>query len=273
MKTIIAPTDLSEVSYNACLYAAKMAKDLQANLLLLHVMELPISVAEFPVAEEVFDEISMEEELELLKNKLVEETNGKVDIKTENIPGSVEYEVKELCNYKKPFAVVMATHKYNAVARFLFGSTTVYAVRNLNYPVLVVPAGVTYKPIKKVALATDLKNIFELPVTEIETILAALGASIEVLYVGKTGRAINKRSVESLLLSHRLLNTEPAFFAIEDEDLEHGVAELARAHNIDLLLIIPKKHGPFHKSKTKEFVFYSPVPVLAIHENDVVQQS
>jgi hypothetical protein len=63
MKTIIAPTDFSPISYNACLYAAKMALDINANLVLLHVMELPLSVAEFPVTEDIFDEISMEEEL------------------------------------------------------------------------------------------------------------------------------------------------------------------------------------------------------------------
>ena len=49
MKTIIAPVDFSPVSYNACIYAAHMAQDIKAELVLLHLMELPLAVAEFPV--------------------------------------------------------------------------------------------------------------------------------------------------------------------------------------------------------------------------------
>jgi hypothetical protein len=38
-------------------------------------------------------------------------------------------------------------------------------------------------------------------------------------------------------------------------------------------MIIPKKHGPFHKSQAKDFVFYSDIPVMAVHENDVAANS
>src|SRR5215203_5723074 len=98
VRTIIAPTDFSDVSYNAALYAAKLAEDLHAQIILLHVMELPIAVAEFPVTEAVYDEISMEQELTALKKQLIKETQGKVNIHTTNISGSVEYELNELCN-------------------------------------------------------------------------------------------------------------------------------------------------------------------------------
>ena len=55
MKTIIAPTDFSTVSANACFYAANLAADIKADLVLLHIMELPVSVAEYPVTVDVFN--------------------------------------------------------------------------------------------------------------------------------------------------------------------------------------------------------------------------
>ena len=43
MQTIIAPTDFSNISLNAVNYAADMAMALNANLLILHAIELPIN--------------------------------------------------------------------------------------------------------------------------------------------------------------------------------------------------------------------------------------
>ena len=67
MKIIIAPTDFSSVADNACLYAANLAADIKAELLLFHTMELPIAAAEYPVTEDLFDEEEVEKELEILK--------------------------------------------------------------------------------------------------------------------------------------------------------------------------------------------------------------
>jgi len=273
MKTIIAPTDFSKVSDNACLYAAKLAADINAALVLLHVMELPLAVAEYPVTENLFDEISIEKELKALRNILISETNNKINIQTENILGSPEYEIKELCEHKKPFAVIMGTHSNSTLGRFFIGSTTLYSTKHLHYPVLVIPSGVKYKPIKKIALASDLKDIYEMPVHEIEKIVKTFNAELEIFYAGKNDKKIHENSVESLLLSHRLLNLNPKFYFVENEDILKGVTLLAEQHETGMLLIIPKKHGPFHKSQASDFVFYSSVPVMAIHENDMVEQN
>lgn len=273
MKTIIAPTDFSSVSYNACLYAAKMAEDIKAELVLFHAMELPIAVAEYPVTENLFDEIGMEKELEELKNKLSAVTNNKVNIKTKNILSSPEYEIKELCETQKPFAVVMGTHTTSLLDRFFLGSTTVYTAKHLRYPVLVIPSNVTYKPIKKIALATDLKDIYEIPAHEIETIVKTFNAELEVFYAGKNEKNINKKSLGSVMLDHRLVRLNPQFHFIEDKDIMKGVTSLAKEHATDILIIIPKKHGPFHKSQSRDFIFYADVPVMALHENDVVEQA
>ena len=268
MKTIITPTDFSSISENACVYAAKMAADIHAELVLLHVMELPVSVAEFPVTEEMIDEINMESELEALRKTLVKETANKVIIHTKNILGSVEHELKELCEQKKPFAVVMGTHASSILDRFFLESTAVYSARHIPFPVLVVPGGVNYTPIRKIALATDLKDIYDLSVHEIETIVNTFHASFEVYYVGKNEKDIDKGAVEKLSLYHHLSRLNPEFYFIENEDVELGISLLAEKNRADLVLFIPKKHGPFHKSQSKELIFYSLVPVMAIHEND-----
>lgn len=250
-----------------------MAEDIKAELILLHVMELPIAVAEFPVTEDVFDEIGMEKELKQLRTKLLAETNNKVNIHTKNILGSAEYEIKELCKIKKPFAVIMGTHSNSLLDRFFLGSTTVYSAKHLLYPVLAIPSNGIYKPIKKIALASDLKDIYEVPAHEIETIVKSFNAEFEVFYAGKNEKIINRNTVGSLLLDHRLLDLNPQFHFIQDEDIMKGVVSLAKKRSIDILIIIPKKHGPFHKSQSRDFIFYADVPVMAIHENDMAEHA
>lgn len=273
MKTIIAPTDFSTVSESACLYAAKLAADIKADLVLLHVMELPLAVAEYPVTESLFDEAGIEKELETLKNKLLAAVNDKLNIRTRNTLGSPEHEIKELCKAEKPFAVVIATHSTSVLDRFFLGSTTVYSVKHLRYPVIVVPHNIEYQAIKRIALASDLKDIYNVPAEEIETIVKLFNAELEVFYAAKNEKVINRDSVGSLLLDHRLLALDPRFHVAKNKDIMMGITDLAKEHNVDLLIIIPKKHGPFHKSQSKDFVFYSDVPLMAIHENDLVPES
>lgn len=269
MKRIIAPTDFSATAENACVYAANLAVDVKAELLLFHTMELPVSIAEYTVSEELFDEPGVKEKLEALKNKLRTVTNNKVDITTKNVLGFTDNEINELCNRIKPFAVVMSSHNSNLFRSFLPGSTTLYTAKHLCYPVIVVPHNAIYKPLKKMALASDLKDIYEVPVAEIETIVKLFNTKLEVFYAGKNENVINRNAINNLLLNHRLEHLKPQFYCIENDNVWRGITVLAEKHAIDMLIILSKKHGPFHKSQTKDFVFYSNVPVMVIHENDL----
>jgi len=269
MKKIIAPTDFSAIAENACLYAANLAVEIKAELLLFHIIELPVSVTEYPVSDELFDQPKVEKKLETLKNKLQSATNNTINIKTKNVLGFTEHEIKELCNRIKPFAVVMSAHNPDLFRRFFPGSTTVDTAKHLPYPVIVVPHNANYKPIKKIALASDLKDIYQVPVTEIGTIVKLFNAQFEIFYAGERGNASNQNAINNLLLNHRLAYLNPQFYFVQNDDVWRGIITLAGKHAINMLIIISKRHNPFHKSKTKDFVFYSNIPLMVIHENDL----
>lgn len=271
MKTIIAPVDFSSVSNNACLYAAKMAEDINADLVLLHVIELQFAISDFPVSVSDFGDISMADELKQLEESLRIATNNKINIYSENVMGSVENKISELCDLKEPFAVVMGTHSTSFIDRFLIGSTTVYSARHLRYPVLVVPVNVQYKPFKKIALATDMKNVYEMPAHELEMIVKLFNAELQVFYVAKNADERNRNSLPGMLLNNRLLSLNPQLFLVEEPDTLMGVSALVKQQDTDLLIVVPKKHGPFHKSQSKDFIFYSDVPVMALHEDDIAE--
>jgi nucleotide-binding universal stress UspA family protein len=270
MKTIIAPTDFSKVSENACLYAANLAAAINAELVLFHAMEIPFAVTEYPETEVVFGEGDIKNELERLRNKLLAETSNKVAISIKKILGSAEYEITELCKTTEPFAVVMGTHTSGLFDRLFLKSTTLYSAKHLRYPVIIVPHDAQYQPIKKIALASDLKDTANMPAHEITTIVKLFNAAFEVFYAAKKEHAADPGAVESLLQDYRSLGVNPQFHVAENEDVLMSINDLVKECEVQLLIMIPKKHGLFHRSQSKDFVFYADVPVMAVHEDDFV---
>ena len=273
MKTIIAPTDFSTVSLNAVNYAADMASVLRAELVLLHVVTIPVTVAEVPLTEYDYDEMreDAEQELLVLKNQLFLRTHNKVNIHIKLGVGSLERELEQECILKKPFAVIMGTKIGSVAKRFLVGSNTLFAVKHLEYPILVVPQNVFFKPIKKIVLASDLKEIKNLnTINLLADWLYSFKSTLDIINVSKHDSIKATALSESVSLQNLLSDFEPQFYFIENENVEEGVYQFIEENHPDLLVVIPGKYGLFenifHKSASRQFILHPHVPVLAIGE-------
>jgi nucleotide-binding universal stress UspA family protein len=271
MQTIITPTDFSPASLNACFYAAKMAQDLHAGLLLAHVVEVPASVKEYSDVFDMANASEAKEKLQDLLDTLCIETNNQVNIEATIIAGDVEQELNKLCINEKPFAVVMATNTNNAMERFFTGSTTMYTASHLRFPVIVVPLIVKYKPINKLALACDLKNLDELPAYEIETIARKFNAELEIFHVSKE-RHIDSNHSTSKIFEELLPGTHCRFYETQNEDITAAIYSLTRTHDINMLMVTRKKHGLFYKSHFNELVFHAHIPTMVLHTDDVMEK-
>jgi nucleotide-binding universal stress UspA family protein len=275
MKTIIVPTDFSPIATNAMNFAADMAINIDASLMLLHVYQVPVSMTDVPVVIVSAEDLrkSSEEKLEILKQELTHATSGKIKIYTESRMGDVSDELEDVCMHTEPFAVIMGTRGSSGIERVLFGSTTLTAIRHLKWPVVVVPQGREYgSGIKKIGFACDLEKVVEnIPVQFIKNMVKEFGAELHVLnvdYEGKHSRT--ETPEESLLLDTLLKDLNPKYHFINNADIENGINEFAEANNIDLLITIPRKHklldSIFKHSTTKQLVTQSHVPVMCVHE-------
>ena len=110
MKTLLIPTDFSPAAFNAARYAADMALTIDANMILLHIYQLPVVYAEVPMA---YTEEGMRQEAEKemrgFKNELILKTGGKIIIKTEIRKGAFFPELEAVCERIKPYSVVMGS--------------------------------------------------------------------------------------------------------------------------------------------------------------------
>lgn len=275
MKTIIVPTDFSPTAINAMNFAADMAVNINASLMLLHVYQVPVSMTDIPVVLVSADELkkSTEQKLQELKEAVTHITSGKIKVYTEAVLGDVSDELEEVCEEIEPFAVIMGTRGASGVERILFGSTTLTAIRHLKWPVIVVPPGKEYgNGIKKIGFACDFEKVVEnTPVQFIRNMVKEFGAELHVLNVDHEGKHFKPETPEESILLHKLLaDLNPSYHFIEHTDVEDGINEFVDKNNIDLLITIPKKHklldGLFKKSNTKQLVTQSHVPVMCVHE-------
>jgi len=266
MQVIIAPTDFSEVSLNAVNYAADMATALDAGLLIVHSTELPFS-AKGIFTQPVNDETEIHEKLDALKNNILTRVNNKLTIHTKQVTGVIEDELIRMCDNKNPLAIVMATHGEGIQELFFIGSTTVYLSKNLNYPLIVVPACITFTPVNKILLASDLENLNELPFDKIIDIITVFKAGLDIVQVYNNEEKFEVMSNRISELSYYLKKLNPQFHFVKNNNIQDAIIDFAKRNNSDLILTFPKKHAFFHKSKSKQFILHSPVTVMSIRQS------
>ena len=275
MKTIIVPTDFSPVALNATNFATDMAMAIDAEILLFHVYNIPVSYSDVPIALISVEEMkkSSEAQLEDLKNKLVRITSGKIKIHTEAILGNTVDELEELCKKVQPFAVVMGAKGKTGIEKVVFGSTTLTAIRHLTWPVICVPPGKEYgKGIKKIGFACDFREVVETtPVKFIKQMVKEFNAELHILNVDNNEKHFRPETPQQSFLLHNLLeDIKPHYHFINNADVEDGINEFAETNNLDLVIAVPRKHnlleGIFKPSSTRQLVFQSHVPVMCVHE-------
>lgn len=277
MKTIIVPTDFSSVSLNAVTYALDMAVLIDAQIVLLNTFTAPVSYTEAPVSPATtinIDDIRKSSEVQLnnLRDELVRVTDGLVKVHTETRIGNTVDVLEEMCSSIKPFAVVMGSHGSTGMERLIMGSTTLSVIRHLRHPVIVVPPGTQYKQIRRIGLACDFKDVVEtIPAEYIKRIVEEFNAELFVLNVNPEGEKYDRETpLESAWLDTLLGDIKPNYYFLQRDDVVEGINEFAETHNLDVVMVIPKKHNLlesiFHKSRSKELVKHSHIPILSIHE-------
>jgi nucleotide-binding universal stress UspA family protein len=152
------------------------------------------------------------------------------------------------------------------------GSTTLSAVQHLHVPVMIIPPGASYRPIKKLGFACDYFQVAETtPIKEITELCSIFGAELKVLNVDYKNRHFTPEVPMALTKVNELLEPlNPEYHFIDDPDIEDGINRFAETHGIDMLITIPKKHrlldGIFRKSHTTDLALHAHVPIVAIHE-------
>lgn len=272
MKKILVATDFSPAASNAVNYAVDMAMSIKADLVLLHVIQIPISYSDVPVVitqEDLFR--NAEAETEGLRQRLVSATKSAIAIETEVRTGGFFSELKAFCDKIHPYAVVMGSQGTTAAERLLFGGHATHAMKHLEWPLITIPPAAKFDAIKKIGLACDFNKVIDtMPANEIKMLVKDFKAELHVLNTGPQGTFDPDIVFESGLLQEMLISLKPTYHFISSDNIDKGIVEFADKNQIDLLIVLPKRHGLLgeivHRSHTRQLVLHSHVPVMALHQ-------
>ena len=272
MKTIIATTDFTPASLNAVEYAAALALSLNAKLIILNVVEIPLAASEVTVTENYFEEIVdlAGQDLDNLRSGLEERTGGKLDLTAKVVVGTVAAQIKEVSDDYQPFAVVMGKKTGNSLERILLGSSTLTSVKHNPFPILIVPEHVRFKGIHKIALACDLHNVADtIPFQLLINWINVFNPTLEIVHLSKREQDFTSLDAsESVLLENHLSQFKPTFHFMVGDKLAERLNSYAKEKELDLLVIVPKKHGflaLFDKKHTGDIIVHNNTAILAIH--------
>ncbi|MGK9477302.1 universal stress protein [Melioribacter sp. OK-6-Me] len=146
IKKILVPVDFSEYSKEALKYAVQFAKQFNAKLYIIYVIEPVIYPADFSMGQVAIPSLEndikkrAEEEMDSLIKSFVDPSlETDIIIKT----GKPFVEIIETARETDTDLIIMATHGHTGVEHLLFGSTAEKVVRKAPCPVLTMR-----KPIK-----------------------------------------------------------------------------------------------------------------------------
>jgi len=276
MKKILIPCDFSDTSESALKYAVGIAKFLRADLILLHVDIIPVVSPEMGITPYVFENMA-EDSLNALKNladkiKITESFTHRIDYHSEmgGTPEVISEQVKKL----GADLVIMGISGHGSnFMKNIIGSASVDVSKKIEVPLIIVPPNVIYKEIRNIAYACnfdpDLKTNSSL--IKVKYITTMFNAALNVVHVVPKDHELTAGETEIDDFVERILeNSEHRTFIITERNAGHAILDFIKLHNIDLIIIEPKKHSWFHKifygSTTNEIAFNSPVPVLTVHD-------
>jgi nucleotide-binding universal stress UspA family protein len=264
MKTIVVATDFSASAENAMLYAGKLATNIQCSILLLHVFQIPVGMNDIPVLMVSADELKNNADTGLSRAKDLLLTNfSGLEIQTESRLGDVIEELRDVCKKVNPLLIVVGKQGASGIGEILFGSTSFSIIRRLTYPVMVVPDRFRHYQLGNAALAVDA-DVENVCIQKINRVRTELKFFLHIIHVNQEKGA----SLEATKLVSELNSNYSTIF---DHEFSHGIETYIANNNIDLLIILPRKHNLVErllfKTHTKELLKKISIPIMCLCEN------
>lgn len=275
-KKILFPTDFSDASKNAFIYALQLAESIKAEVITIHVYQLPqanyINISEY--LHEIYDVTELsnfenyKDEVPSLR-RIAEQNNlGHIKISHALILGNLVPEIKKITENEKIDFVVMGTKGATGLKETFFGTVATKVMNDVKALVLIIPEHCRYQPIKKMLFLTQYKSEDTAAFKTVLSLSAIFQAPVDCLRVAH----LNDESQHDCRADWKVVmeDNEVVFHSIEGDDVEGIILNFIALHKINLIAMHVYHRNFFEKlfeiSLAKKLAFHINVPILGIHE-------
>jgi nucleotide-binding universal stress UspA family protein len=286
MKRILFPTDFSEAANNALQIAISLAKQVQAEIVVLHSLNSAQQYADISLStagditmpgmrpDVVF--AAIEEEKKRVTNKMEtlvsEVTNMGISVQSEIVQPALEHVINEIAIEKKIDFIVMGTHGASGLREAFIGSVAQKVVRLARIPVLTVNANCKDFRVNNVVCCSDfIEEPILRQIPRIEEFVKIFEAKLDLVYINtptyfEETKSVTQRMSE-VVKDYSLENVDTHIY--NSFDIDEGVIDFAEMQNADVIAMIT--HGYrgvkklFSDNITESVVNHSSIPVLTLH--------
>ena len=270
MAKIIVVTNFSASSRNALDYACKFLHNPTTSVLLLNIFSFPGSLTGDAIAIAAMSETLLNDERKLqLEYEWVKNNYPDINIQTEMVTGIFIDELYTKAIEENTSMIIMgADGRYNEL--LAWDANIVDAFIDLDIPVLVVPSTISYRPIKKIAFAVNYyrKNL-QMPLSMIKRLITFTKAQLYLINVVSPKEVIDETAIGyKKEVQDELAELLPVYYEPEFKNIFTAIDKFAAEEEIDMLLVIPARHGLWHKifqqDHTTGIVNLNHLPVLSL---------
>ena len=270
---ILVPSDFSNSSNNAALYAAKFARKINAEIILFHVIhfEHPPMVQVFESIEHTIEEISVSDasrDCVLLVDELKSKVKG-LQISFTVIPGfPIEDVIENYATANSIDLIIIGTKGANGLQKVFFGSKAVAIINKSSIPVITVPEHSSFNNVELIVYASDMHKTRS-EIQKIIPLAKLLDASIDILHVlpSNSKKKIDTASVKNNLIK-KYKYQKISFHIAHNGDIIEGINKFIVDVKADILAMYTHEIGFFENffktSFSREEAFHSLIPLLTL---------
>ena len=268
---VLFVTNFSAAAQNALTYACRLLNRDLYEFILVHIYRLPQTYTYEGVAlasiSDVFRDI--EDDLRSELNRVHGEFPG-ITIHAQYIVGGLVESTRELIASLDPEILIFGTAGYYSEV-WHTDSELLLALRNITIPVMIIPQHVNFHPLKQIGFACDYKNVcVPKQINFIRDLVRETGAQLNVVHVTSAKPDNDLMKKNESLLQEKLHDIQPSYFSIANSDVVKAIDQFVRQHNVDMLIVIPRKqefwYSLFHKSNIDKLAFLNRLPLLRLPE-------
>lgn len=270
---ILIPTDFSPLSKVAAVYAAKLAIELDASLILVHALfiEQPIRPLADSTADEILTKLKEEggNECQMLIDEIKQEVSSELKIEYKVESGkSVKDTITSLARENGVELIVMGTKGARGLKKVFLGSNASDVINSTPVPVIAVPEHAEFSGLTNLVYASDLKD----SLTELRTLLPLakkFDSYIHLLHIYQPGSVPRQNDLSLAELLRKQLDHPKidCHFVCSDE-VDTGIERYLERKPADIIAFFPTERTFFErllgKSETMEMVFKGRLPLLTL---------
>lgn len=281
MKKILLPTDFSKNSQNAITCALKLFARETCSFYLINTYTPAVYQAEYVLHSpgqiglgDMYQSNSMDL-LEELKQQLEEQLpNPNHRFFIHAAFNTVVEELKVMAEKEEADLIVMGTQGATGAKEILFGTHTVHVIKAVNCPVLVIPSGYSYTPVKKILFPADFEPAYEkIPLEILRDIAGLQEAQIEIMHVS-SGYELSAPQAENRNSLLKLLGQIPyRLHDLPSQELIPAINSFQQGTPVNLLVMVRNKHSflerLFIEPVVKKIAFHVNIPLLVLPPAEV----